>query len=147
MKTKTLIICLVALSIAFSYLTVRKMKANASRDYKVLLWKKFDVCFLIAPDYTVATTPNGFKYTAGKNSGEFISYQRGVDSKMKQSELGEFSGGYSKEVDFRTFEYEVAPGVIIQDRFDFAKKKFANLLPVRSNCSKYLERFPVLQNL
>jgi hypothetical protein len=147
MKTKTLILCLTVVTVLFTYLTVRKMKANASRDYRVLIWEKLDICFLVAPDYLVTPKSNGFKYIAGKNRGEFTILQRGVDPKIKQGQLGEFKGGYSKEVDFRTFEYEVASGVVISDRFDFAKKKFANLLPVRSNCSKYLERFPILLKL
>ena len=147
MKTKTLILILTLITIIFSYFTIRKMKANASRDFKVLLWNKYNICFLVAPNYLVSKTKEGFKYTAGKNSGEFIVLSRAVDPTMKQSYLGEFKGGYSKEVDFRTFEYEVEPGVVIRDHFDFAKKNFANLLPVRSNCSKYLERFPVLMKM
>jgi hypothetical protein len=123
------------------------MKANASRDFKVLIWKKYNICFLVAPDYTITPTKTGFKYVAGRNTGEFTVHNRKVDPTMKQSQLGDFAGGYSKEIDFRTFEYEVADNTVIQDRFDFVKKKFANLLPVRSNCSKYLERFPILSNL
>lgn len=147
LKTKSLILGLVIITAIFSYLTVQKMKSNAARAYKVLKWQKYDICFLVAPNYEVTVTKDGFSYTAGKNSGEFTTHYRGVDPGIKQSQFGELKGGYSKEVDFRTFEYEVQDGVIIRDRFDFVKKNFANLLPVRANCSKYLKRFPVLMEI
>jgi len=144
MKTRTLIIFLIITTAIFSYFTVRKMKANASRDYKVLIWKELKICFLIGPEYKITKTENGFSYIAGKNSGAFTIHNTGLDPKKKKSSFGDFKGAYSKEIDFRTFEYLISENLIIRDRFDFAKKNFANLLPVKNNCSKYLDRFPVL---
>ena len=85
--------------------------------------------------------------TAGKNSGSFTIQKRALDPKKKASGFGDFEGAYSKEIDFRTFEYLIKPNLLIVDKFDFAKKNFANLLPVKKNCSIYLERFPVLFEL
>jgi len=147
MKTRYLVIILILCTTVFTYFTVQKMKANAKRDYKVLLWDKYEICFLVGPEYTITKTENSFKYTAGKNTGEFTIHSREIDETKKKTSFGDFEGAYSKEVDFRNFEYKIVPGIILLDKFDFAEKKYANLLPVRANCSKYLDRFPVLDNL
>ncbi len=156
MKTRTLVIILVLCTTLFTYLTVQKMKANAHRAYKVLLWEKYDLCFLVAPKFIIKKTENGFDYESPeivkrdktkKNVGSFTIHERALDPKKKKSYFGDFEGAYSKEIDLRIFEYKITPDIVLMDTFDFATKEYPNLLPVKANCSKYLERFPVLDKL
>lgn len=147
MNTKITLFILVAISIVFSYFTLEKMKAKTHIPYKVIVFDKYDLCFLIDPTYKIEKNKDVFKYQAGQNLGEFTLQFRAIDSKMKQSYLGDFKGAYKKKVDFRIFEYEIAEGVVLRDDFDFVKKLPPNILPVRKNCSKYLERFEVLFHL
>lgn len=156
MKTRYLVIILVALTCVFTYFTIRKMKVKAHRDYKVLIWDKYNICFLVAPNYKIKKTTNGFDYESPeikkrdkvkKNIGSFSIHNRDFNPKMNRTHFGDFEGAYSKEVDLRVFEYKIAPNTILLDTFDFATKEFPNLLPVKVNCSKYLERFPVLDHL
>jgi len=143
MNTKTLILSLFLITSFFSYLVVRKMRSNASRAYEVILWNEYNICFLVGPEYKIKRVGKAFSYQAGKNSGVFSLKFRAIDPTMKASSFGDFDGAYSKEVDFRVFEYDLGGGVVLHDRFDFAKKGIPNLLPVRENCTKYLDRFPV----
>ncbi len=143
MNTKALIISIVILTGIFSYFSVKKIRSAAKKKYTVIVWEKYDLCFLVAPEYEITKTEKLFDYKAGKNSGSFSLEFRGLNKEMNTATLGDFEAAYSKEIDYRNFEYLIAQNVVLLDHFDFAKKNIPNLLPVRNNCSKYLERFPI----
>jgi len=135
MSTKLTVSIIAVLTIIFSYFTIQKMRAKAQIDYQVITFDKYNICFLIDPSYIIEKNQELFKYQAGKNLGNFTIEHREISKDMKQTFLGDFKGAYKKEVDLRIFEYEIAPGVVLKDVFDFVKKTPPNILPVRSNCS------------
>jgi hypothetical protein len=147
MNTKLVIAAVICLTGVFTYFTVLKINSSAQVAYKVITWEKYNLCFLVKPDDVIEKTQGGFKYTTGKNMGEFTIHNREITKSMKKTQFGALKGGYEKKVDFRNFEYEIADGVILRDNFDFVKKKPANILPVRDNCKHYLKRFQVLFRL
>lgn len=147
MNTKLLIVGFMALIGFLSYSTIVKIKENSKQTFKVITWDKYDVCFLIPDIFTVEKQSDGFKYVGGQNTGHIILSEGSINSDYIETQIGDFKAGYKKQVDLRLFQYEVSDGIIISDTFDFAKKKPANIIPVRKNCPEYLKRFKVLFKL
>jgi len=147
MNIKVIVFIMFILTAGFTYFTVQKIKSTAKIAYEVIVWEKYDLCFLVKPTDIIEKTQDAFKYKTGRNSGEFTLHHREINKQMKQTQFGTLKGAYEKKVDFRNFEYEIADGVILRDNFDFVKKKPANILPVRDNCKLYLKRFKLLFNL
>lgn len=144
MKTKALIAAFVILVGLLTYSTVLKMKENSQQNFHVITWKKYDICFLIPEKFKIEKHASGFKYFGGENSGDLTLSEGTISSDYKETMIGDFKAAYKKTPKLRLFQYEVKPGVIISDSFDFAKKKPANIIPVRENCSEYLKRFEIL---
>lgn len=144
MKTKALIAAFVILVGLLTYSTVLKIKENSEQNFHVITWKKYDICFLIPENFKIEKHDAGFKYIGGKNSGNLTLSQDKISSDYKETMIGDFKAAYKKTATLRLFQYEVQPGVILSDSFVFAKKKPANIIPVRKNCSEYLKRFKLL---
>lgn len=144
MKTKFLIAAFIILVGLLTYSTVLKIKENSEQPFSVITWKEYNICFLVPDSFQVTQMSDGFKYVGGENSGYLKLATGEIDKDYKESMIGDFKAGYKKTVNLRFFEYEIKPGVILKDTFDFAKKKPANIIPVRKNCSEYLKRFKVL---
>lgn len=147
MNTKLLIAGFILIVGFLTYSTVLKIKENSQQTFKVITWDTYNICFLIPDSFKIEKQSNGFKYQGGKNSGHLKLSEGTVSPDYKQTYIGDFKAGYKKTVDLRFFQYEISPGVILSDTFDFAYKKPANIIPVRKNCPEYLKRFKVLFEL
>ncbi len=144
MKTKALIAAFVILVGLLTYSTVLKIRDNSQQNFHVITWKKHDICFLIPEAFEVERHDTGFKYIGGKNSGNLTLAEGTISTDYKETMIGDFKAAYKKTPALRLFQYEIKPGFILSDSFVFAKKKPANIIPVRKNCSEYLKRFKLL---
>lgn len=143
MKTKSLIAAFIILVGLLTYSTVLKIKENSEQSFHVITWKKYDICFLIPDSFKIEKDKTGFQYIGGENSGHLVLSQGSISSDYIKTTMGDFKAGYKKTVNLRLFQYEIQPGVILSDTFDFAKRKPANIISVRKNCGEYLKRFSV----
>lgn len=147
MKTKALIALFILIIGVLTYSTVLKIRENSQQKFNVITWNQYDICFLIPEKFKIERDATGFKYFGGKNSGHLAISSGPIARDYKETMIGDFKAGYKKTTTHRLFQYEVKPGVILSDMFVFAKKKPANIIPVRKNCEEYLKRFKVLIDL
>jgi hypothetical protein len=141
MGTKTTLSIISAIVLVLSYFTYLKIQESSRKEFSVITWDKYNICFLVPDNFIIEKFDDGFKYQGEKNKGHFILGHGALDPNYKESMIGDFKAAYKKVKNVRMFEYELAPDVILRDEFDFAKKTPANLIPVRHNCEKYLKHF------
>lgn len=142
-KSKIVIFSTLIIAIAVTFAVIINNAFNSDRTYTILTLDQFGVCFMVNSELEYIITPNGFKYSGGKNFGEFTLSRDGLISESNKVTINNFKAAYTKEKNLRTYQYLLDDTkTVFTDKFVFVKKSPLNLVPYRSECKKIKKNYP-----
>lgn len=143
MKTKTVLIIIACFSALFIGMTLLNVFRHTGREYTVISFPEFNACYLYGKEYKVKITENGFDYKAGSNSGKVRLKSGEMDSGLRwvTESMGEFEASYMKDKNDRIVEYKLDSNTYLRDDFNYIKNGAINLMPYRSECELFLQKF------
>jgi len=142
--TKKIISILILVFLCVVSLVIYNAFYSFDRKFTVLYSDKYNLCFLISNDYTWEVFEDSFKYHGQKNHGQVTIKDSGFSNDSVKTKVNGFVFGYSKEKNYRIYEYQVfeqTPHIILVDRFEYAQKAPMNIVPYRGECKKFKENF------
>jgi hypothetical protein len=118
---------------------------GTKRTFTILTLQEFGICFMVSGELKYELTNNGFRYSGGKNKGEFKLLKQQLSNDITKVKINGFNAGYSKAKNVRVYEYEVGAKsgeLILQDTFLYASKSPMNLVPYSDECKDILKNYP-----
>lgn len=149
MKTKTTIIIIACFSAFFVAMTLLNVYRHTGKDYTVIYFPEFEVCYLYDDAYDIKMIENGFEYKVGSNSG-VIQLKKGPLSeghRWASENLGEFEAKYMKNKNDRIVEYKISDDMHIRDDFHYIKSGGLNLVLYKSECGTFLKKYTKKQEI
>lgn len=149
MKTKTTILIIAAFSALFVVMTLLNIYRHTGKDYTVIYFPEFEVCYLYDDAYQIDLVQNGFKYKVGSNSG-VVSLREGPLSegyRWAGETLGEFQAKYMKNKNDRIVEYKLSEKMHLRDDFHYIKSGGLNLVLYKKECSIFLKKYSKKQEI
>lgn len=111
------------------------------REFKLLLVRDTNACFLVDIRYSYKEEGGKFHYWGKKNKGVFVKESRGLASELTPATINNIESGYQKIKNKRVYEYKVSDKYILRDEFVFAKKSPLNLVPYVDDCPRLKELY------